>query len=378
MTWKNPTGIKIGMSARLFAQTYQVIGSARLGVMDGGQIYYWNEYYLKSHTGDIATLVYEKSGLRGEWRWFTQFNPEAPLTAGDAATKRQGDYVTIDDHTAQVMLVRESRVYHVEGHAPEGVVAGARANYFNAKDSNDLFVVSWTGDEVEFYRGLNVSRGAVAMGFKLPLSKLVPDETATMLVWALGAFAAFLLIVALTADMRTPSRRPVGIIPVHLAAPALKVGATGTLRGTKYRIEGHAEVEIAEVGNVMIRHEYFLRDEDGGDALLVYGWNHGDKHWLLFTPIHPAVAPTPREAGRMKLGDKMLVGGLVGKITELFRSTLLESDGTNNVPSLWGDVRYGLIARADADYIMARWNQQEISFENGKPLQEHEVIEAFR
>jgi Domain of unknown function (DUF4178) len=374
MNWKNPTGIRIGMTGRFFGRTYHVIGFAVLGVMDG-KIYYWNEYYLKADGVEIATLVYEPSGWGGEWRWFTQFDPEAPLTAREAASKRWGDYVTIDDNTAKIMLVRDSRVYHVEGQAPEGVRVGARANYFNAKDSTTLFVVSWTGEEVEFYRGTNLTSGTVAFGFNVKMSKLVPSEIKARLVWTTIGVTAIVMLIAIVYGASEPSRQS-GIAIVKLPAPALKPGAAGRLRGINYQITGHAEIKIEEVGSVLIRHEYFLHGEDG-DVLLIYGWNRDKKDWLLFTPMHASVEPTPQEAARMKLGNTMLVGGVTAKINELFRSTVLDADGTNDSSLYSGVVRYGLVGQAGPDCVLARWNEQGIMCSEGKPIQESEVTAAF-
>lgn len=376
MIWKNPTGIKIGMSGRFFGRTYHVVGRAVLGVMDAGRLYYWNEYYLKADTTELTTLVYERTGVRGEWRWFNQFDPQMSLTVGDLAIKRPGDYVTIDDNTAQIMFVRDSRVYHVEGHAPEGVVAGAHANYFNAKDGDTLFVVSWTGDEVEFYRGQNLTRGTVAIGFKISTAQLVPGETRAIALWATAAVVAFVLMMTLLLTVQSPSRQNGGTI-VRLPAPSLKTGAVGTLHGVHYEVIGHAEVEISEEGGTMLRHEYFLRDDGGAGALLLYGWKEGERTWLLFTPMDPTAAPDPREAGGMKLGRVLIAGGVVATVTELFRSTVQEADGTNELNLSVGDVRYGFVGRATNEFVLARWNEQALAIAEGKPLAESEVSSAF-
>ena len=60
-------------------------------------------------------------------------------------------------------LVDESRVYHIEGKAPEGVEIGDVAHYFNAETGNNMQVVSWTGDEWSF--GASIQPGSVATAF---------------------------------------------------------------------------------------------------------------------------------------------------------------------------------------------------------------------
>ena len=59
----------------------------------------------------------------------------------------------------------ESLVCEIEGEAPEGVELGDVAHYFNAESGNEMVVVSWTGDEVEFYRGVNIPARAVSSAF---------------------------------------------------------------------------------------------------------------------------------------------------------------------------------------------------------------------
>jgi len=57
---------------------------------------------------------------------------------------------------ARVTLVDESKVYWVEGRPPEGVELGDIANYFNALAGNRMYVVSWTGPEVEVFQGMDL------------------------------------------------------------------------------------------------------------------------------------------------------------------------------------------------------------------------------
>jgi hypothetical protein len=379
MSHANPTKIRIGMTGKFFGRIYHVIGRAVLGVREADRVYYWNEYYLKSDGVEIVTLVYEQNFFGGEWRWFTMFDPTFPLAASDVAIKRAGDYVTVDDTTAEITLVRQSRVHHVEGDTPEGVVLGAHANYFNAKDGTKLFVVSWTGDEVEFYRGMNLTPGTVASGFNLSRRDVMKfgftsGGNVTLMLLAAAIVIFIGLVFFAGGDW---GGRPSGVTIFKLSAPPLKRGASGNLFGTSYRIEGHAEVEIAEVGRRLLRHEYFLRDENGNEALLVFGWNSGEKTWLLFTPLHPAMPLTPQTAARIRLGETVAVENVTAKVNELFRSTILQSEDTTNSNLSGGEVRYGFAGRAGTEYLLARWNEQGIAFDEGEILSDREVTTAF-
>src|SRR5664279_5261746 len=167
MSYANPTPIRIGMTGKLSGTQYRVVGRVVLGEQEEGGTYYWNEFNLESDGGEVATLVYEETERGGEWRLFHLFEPACPMTAKDAATKREGDPLDLEGMHMFVRLVSKSRVYHIEGKAPEGVEVGEEAHYFNAVTGNNMIVVSWTGEEAEFYRGLDLSRTTVSSAFNV-------------------------------------------------------------------------------------------------------------------------------------------------------------------------------------------------------------------
>ena len=162
MSFANPTPIRIGMTGAFDGRQYRVAGRVVLGMEEDGETYYWNEFNLVSDDGESATLVFEETERGGEWRLFTLFEPEFVMTAEDAATKRVGDQLNLDGHDVRVTLVDETRVYHIEGEAPEGVELGDVAHYFNAEAGSRMVVVSWTGEEVEYYRGVTVAPAMTA------------------------------------------------------------------------------------------------------------------------------------------------------------------------------------------------------------------------
>ena len=160
MSFANPTKIRIGMAAAFFGRSYRVIGRSVLGVQERGRTYYWNEFNLETSGGSYATLVFEETGLGGQWRFFEMFDPKIPMTSKAAEEKCVGDAVNLDGSTVLVTRVDRSRVYAVEGKVPEGVVVGQFANYFNAGAGDKMIVVSWTGGEMEFYSGRTIPSGA--------------------------------------------------------------------------------------------------------------------------------------------------------------------------------------------------------------------------
>ena len=172
MSYPNPTSLRVGMQGRLLGTDYRVAGRVVLGMQEGRQTYYWQEFNLVSQTGESVTLVYEPTEAGAEWRCFTLFEPEYPLTAQDAATKPTGACLNLDGTDVRVTLIGNSRVFHIEGQAPEGVEIGDVAHYFNAEGRGARIVVSWTGEEVECYRGDDLSEAAVRAAFNLPSTKL--------------------------------------------------------------------------------------------------------------------------------------------------------------------------------------------------------------
>ncbi len=149
MSFENSTRLRIGMNGSFNGRAYRIVGWSVLGESEDGDIYYWNEFNLETESGAHATLVYEATDHGVQWRIFTLFDPEYPMTAEDAATKRVGDRLNLTGDGVRVTFRSESQVYYVEGKPPEGEEVGTTAEYFNAEASGIMQVVSWTGNDVE-------------------------------------------------------------------------------------------------------------------------------------------------------------------------------------------------------------------------------------
>jgi len=385
MIFRNPTPITLGMTGTFDGTQYRVVGRVVMGVVEGGQIYYWQEFNLETDAGGSATLVYERTERGGEWRFFTMFEPQYPITAEDAATKRVGDPLNLDGTDVRVTLLEQSRVYHIEGKAPEGVEVGDYANYFNAERGDAMDVVSWTGQEVECYHGVTLPPSVVLTAFNIRLpvfSSLVQSLDSGRGYSGAARKVLFGLVAALVALGGIlyffPSRRPPAVIKASAPPSHLKTGSAGRLKGTDFRIQSHALVEVALVGRQFERHEYNLTSDDGGKALLVCGSKPGAKDWVLFTPLHPAEPLTPRQAGAIRLGQTVNVDGVVAKVGELFQSTVhlveaAEADAPNK-----GDVLYCFARSGGYDQLLVRWNASRIEFFQGQALSEKDVAAAFK
>lgn len=384
MSFANPTPLKIGMTGNFGGIQYRVLGRVVMGVVEDGETYYWNEFNLETAAGESATLVFEESESGGQWRLFTLFEPQYPITAEDAASKRVGDPLNLDGTDVRVTLVEQSRVYSIEGQAPEGVEVGDVASYFNAEAGGTMDVVSWTGGEVECYHGITLPRGTVSAAFNIRLpdfSSLLPasddggdtsraTKVLICLVALLAAIGGYIFL--------RPHQRPPAVIKTSASPSPLIAGSPGRLRGTDYRIERHALVEIALVGRQFERHEYTLCNDNGDSALLVCGTRPGAKDWVLFTPLHPAEPLTPQQAGSVQLGQTVNVDGVVVQVGDLFQTTVRRVEGPGSNTGGEGDVLYGFAGSGPHAQLLARWNSSRIEFFQGVALAENDVATAFK
>src|SRR5262245_47022815 len=176
------------------------------------------------------------------------------MTAADAASKRIGDRLNLEGHDVRVTLVDETRVYHIEGEAPEGVEVGDVAHYFNAEAGSRMFVVSWTGNEVECFRGVTLSVARIASAFHLREGELdglsrapaasflssasnAPSGGVGLASGAVVKMAAIVLlfVFAIAAFATIRSRGLRATVAKTLAPTArLVVGSRGNLSGKAY------------------------------------------------------------------------------------------------------------------------------------------------
>jgi Domain of unknown function (DUF4178) len=384
LSYSNPTPIRIGMTGSISGKQYRVVGRVVLGEEEGGGTYYWNEFNLESDGGEVATLVYEQTERGGEWRLFHLFEPAGPMTAAEAATKREGDPLDLEGMHMFVRLVSKSRVYHIEGKAPEGVKVGDEARYFNAVSGNNMIVVSWTGAEVEFYRGLDLSPTTVSAAFNVRIvdfSRLFPAPGGNR--WsswlAVGPAAALVFVCILVVGYHSfkPNRRLPAIVRTGAPASPLVIGKAGSLGGTPFQIQSHLLVELAMVGRKFYRHEYLLSDDQGAKALLVRGSKPGAADWWLFKPLQPQTPLSPQQAAAVRWGQTVDIGGLAARVTDLFQATIRQVESAEASELSAGDVFFGFAGPAQDARLLVRWNANYINFFQGVAVQEREVMAAF-
>jgi hypothetical protein len=384
LSYSNPTPIRIGMTGSISGKQYRVVGRVVLGEQEEGGTYYWNEFNLESDGGEVATLVYEETERGGEWRLFHLFEPACPMTAKDAATKRERDPLDLEGMHMFVRLVSKSRVYHIEGKAPEGVEVGEEAHYFNAVTGNNMIVVSWTGEEVEFYKGLDLSPTTVSSAFNVRLvefSRLFRAQSGRSRVPGLvaGLIGALVVVILAVVGFRsfTSSRRPPAVVRAGAPASPLTVGRVCSLSGTHFQLQSHLLVEMALVGRKFERHEYLLSDDEGAKALLVRGSRAGAGDWWLFKPIQAETPLSPQQAAALLWGQTVNVDGLAAKVSELFQCTFRQVESPEASDFNAGDVFFGFSGRTQSAQLLVRWNANYINFFQGVAVPEKEVLAAF-
>jgi hypothetical protein len=280
--------------------------------------------------------------------------------------------------------VSKSRVYHIEGKAPEGVEVGEEAYYFNAVTGNNMLVVSWTGEEVEFYKGLDLSPTTVSSAFNVRLvdfSRLFRAPGGRSRVPGLVAVLVISLVVVMLAVVGFRSfrsgRRPPAILRTIAPASPLAVGKAGSLRGTHFQLQSHLLVEMAMVGRTFDRHAYLLSDDEGIKALLVRGSKPGAGDWWLFKPIQPETPLSPLQAASLRWGQTVNINGLVAIVSEVFQCTIRQVESPEASDLNPGDVFFGFSGKTESAQLLVRWNANYINFFQGVAVPEKEVLAAF-
>ena len=179
----------------------------------------------------------------------------------------------------------------------------------------------------------------------------------------------------------------ISVLVAALGSPAAETGVGplpvftihwyGRLTGVDYHITGHVLMNIGEVGAQFERHEYFLPDQPGGEALLVSSLAPNQSDWVLFTPMTMARPLTPVQAAAVNLRQVVTVGGLVVPVKALFSATVRETEFHSEPELAAGETLYGFAGQRDSQYLLVRWNALAITCLSGHSLSSHSVLTAF-
>ena len=395
-THPNPTALRIGATGTLNGWRVRVAARVVLAVEIEGEDYFWNEFRLVDASGNEATLVFEEGESGPEWKLFRPFTPTQPLTAAEAASKDVGDNVSLDGTPVAITLVDESRVVQIEGEGPEGVEVGDIARYFNADTGNRMLVASWSGDEIEFYEGLDVPVEGVARAFNLPktaatdvvsnfsgssglreaVSKSAGIGWVPKLV--LAGLAAIVGVSGYSCFRRGSDAVAGATSAARPFAPTLQLvnGAEGELGGQRFTVAAQSAVEIARPGTRHSRREYALTGRRDERALLINGLSGGSKEWHLLRPAPAPAGLTPVDAAQKKKGEAVTVDGRSFRVVDVFQSKKLFTEPANAGPAA-NTVEYGFFATEGADVLLVRWSETAIQFWRGTTVDETNVTTTF-
>jgi hypothetical protein len=370
----NPTALAVGATGKLCGLNYRVLGRVVLGVDIEGETCYWNEFNLRDDSGQSATLVFEEGDNGPEWKLFILFDPVEPMSATEAARKKVGDTVALNGKPIKVTLAGQSRVYHIEGQVPEGVEIGDIAHYFNADTGVEMEVASWTGDEIEFYRGIDMSVDDVASGFRLPVEQLTggglalagapsgPSTNTRILPKLIPVIIAAVVAVIAVSGFITSRKSRASAVPRKQRTPPalLSTGATGALDGRVYLVSIHSVVGIARTGSRYDWHEYAL----SGGSRLINNLTGDATQWHLLHPAKPSTPLTPVAAAALRAGGALTIGDSTLTVHDLFQAP--------------AEGKFGLLAQSGNQWAMLRWTADTVECVLGRALSGNEVLDAFR
>lgn len=386
MSHANPTPIRVGMTGTFAGKAYSIIARVVMGMEEEGETYYWNEFYLSDGSDRIAMLVCEEVYGAQQWRLFTEFTPQQPLNAREAGLKKVGDRVSLDGVSAEVTVVDETRVYFIEGKAPDWVSVGDVAQYFNAEAGGKTWVVSWSGDEVEYYRGLNLHGELVAQALGLPAgsfrSASGSSSSSSASFIGLGSALATFAVVGFflfrgCSDSRSLTRYatrspPPAPPPVVARQPAppppLTVGTNVVLDGRSYQVITHRVTGFTKVNSQWNTHHYQVADDSGQTNLLAVRLQSASPSLHLFKQHVATRPPTPSVAAAMRVGEKVTLDDYEGTVTELLMSHEVSRTGPPIAGLGTNGLTYHYLATGTNGMLLASWNGERVVFHRGQAV----------
>ncbi|MBM3846272.1 MAG: DUF4178 domain-containing protein [Verrucomicrobia bacterium] len=377
ITPPNPTPLTVGSTGQLAGTAYRVVSRVVLGVEEDGVTYSWNEFYLKGGSGEEALLSHELTEWGEQWKLFTELKPTPAWSVAQAQEKRIGDFVELDGKRLKIDYTGQSRVLSIEGEAPEGVEVGDVARYFNARSGRSMVVVSWTGQEIEFFRGMDINRGSLSIAFRWPTPSLSAGEQSSPTLpgspplqsWIIGivTLAAAVAFGIIASGNRRSSWRSAPSAQMRAAsAPVLRVGMQGMLEGLTWRIVRRDTVEVATERFARQRNEYRLITSEGRSALLIQAWEFEPSGWAFLEAIRPEPMTTATQAAGWPRRHRVKLDGEEVEIVSLQHRTLDASEGEAEPSWVQGGVHYGLVAKGASHLYLAEWDAAGLQLWRGR------------
>lgn len=350
-----------------------------------GQPYVWNEFLLQTPSGERATLVYEALEDGPQWKLFVSLAESSSISLDSVTALRVGDSLVLEGRSTRVTFTGNSVVAFAEGELPEGMAMGVVDQYLNTESGTMLYVICWRPGRLEVFRGMNLPTYAVESAFRVTLPTTRPawtnseEEDTTgategqpSLQWLANIAYAFIAIVFLFllisnfSDRSRGTSRPIREEPAP--AKALTLGGQWNSKELAGRVRAHAQAQIAKVGSLFQRHDYWLSTAESDSVWLIQGGGGNTDGWKRFTELPPPEGLRPIRAAEFKMGAPYSTDGKSFTITSLFRLSFRNVEGT---PPEWvkaDDVWMGFEGKSGDDQCVALWNRDEIHTFIGKKI----------
>jgi hypothetical protein len=161
--YPNLTPLRLGMKAMLRGQEYELIGRMVLTTQEEGTTYQWDEFELISADGDVLWLEYDE----GQWKLMEPFVPAQPIGPQEIAQLSEGSSLPLEGVNATITDIGRAEVRFVEGELTFAATVGDTRGYADASYFNQLYVVEWGEEEIEFYRGQPLTERELFLSFGL-------------------------------------------------------------------------------------------------------------------------------------------------------------------------------------------------------------------
>lgn len=386
MNTENPTPLRLGLSGRISGQEYRIVGRAAMSTEFGGQTYGWQEFLLQTPSGERATLVYEDQEDGAQWKLFVSLAESSSISLDAVTTLKVGDSLVIEGRSTRVTFTGNSVVAFAEGELPEGMATGVVDQFLNAESGTVLYVISWRPGRLEVFRGMNLPTYAVEAAFRVTLPTAKPawkntdwsiDTTDVSaghqglrwLNFVVSIFIGliFLFLLGTAISTRSPAvSRPIREEPAPKMALAL--GGNVQTKALSGRVRGHSQVQVAKVGAIYQRHDYWISTADSDSVWLIQGGGGNTDGWQQLNEVPTPSSLRPVRAAELRMGDVYPIGGKPFTIISLFRQTFRSIEGTAPEWVKADDSWLGLAGQSGEDRCVVIWKLDEIRSFVGKKV----------
>ncbi len=157
----------------------------------------------------------------------------------------------------------------------------------------------------------------------------------------------------------------------------LRIGMTGTLGGTLYRLVGRVVMGVVEDGETYYWNEFNLETAAGKSATLVFEQTERGGEWRLFILFEPQYPITAEDAATKCVGDAINLDGDDTRVTLVEQSRVYYIEGKALEGVEVGDVANYFNTQAGDHMDVVSWTGDEVECYHGYNLQQSILAAAF-